>query len=46
MRGIRSASLDDPTWFAPQVEIFTRSAQPWVKMDPALPKFEKGPHRA
>jgi hypothetical protein len=29
MRGIRSASLEDATWFAPQVEIFTRSAQPW-----------------
>jgi hypothetical protein len=44
-RGIRSASLDDPSWFAPAVDIFTRSAQPWVKMDPALTKFETVPTR-
>ncbi len=41
--GIRSASLDDPSWFAPQADIFTKSAQPWVQMDPALAKFETSP---
>jgi hypothetical protein len=42
-RGVRSASLDDQSWFAPQADIFTKSAQPWVQLDPTLPKFEKGP---
>ncbi len=41
--GIRSASLDDSSWFAPQADIFVRSAQPWVKLDPAIPKFETTP---
>jgi hypothetical protein len=44
-RGIRAASLDDASWFQPQMDIFTKSAQPWAALDPALPKFEAAPPR-
>jgi hypothetical protein len=40
---IRPASLDDPGWFKPQVQVWTCDAHPWDTMDPALPKFEKYP---
>jgi hypothetical protein len=39
--GITASSLDDPTLFRPQFDIFTSDAQPWDEMDPKLPKFEK-----
>ena len=39
--GITASSLDDPSLFRPQFEIFTSDAQPWDHMDPTLPKFEK-----
>jgi hypothetical protein len=35
---IRAGSLDDPSVFRPERDIFTDSAQPWDCMDPALPK--------
>ena len=40
-QGITASSLDDPSLFRPQFEIFTSDAQPWDYMDPKLPKFEK-----
>ena len=40
---IRTASLDDPSWFNPQVDVWTSDAQPCDQMNPALPKFEKYP---
>ena len=40
-QGITASSLDDPTLFKPQFEIFTSDTQPWDHMDPKLPKFEK-----
>ena len=42
-QGINAGSLDDPTLFNPQFDIFTSDAQPWDQMDPKLPKFEKYP---
>ena len=36
---IQAGSLDDPSQFQPQMNIYTASAQPWDFMDPALPKF-------
>jgi hypothetical protein len=39
--GINAASLDDPSWFRPQYDIFTSDAQPWDYMNPALPKFNE-----
>ena len=41
--GVLAASLDDPSWFQPQMDIFVSDAQPWDKMDPAIPKFEQYP---
>jgi hypothetical protein len=36
-------ALDDPSWFKPQMDIFTSDAQPWDQMDPSLSKFEQYP---
>src|SRR5262245_18247715 len=33
--GILAGSLDDPSWFQAQMEIFTSDAQPWDHLDPA-----------
>src|SRR6266446_2186284 len=40
---IRTASLDDPSWFKPQMDAWTLDAHAWDQMNPALPKFEKYP---
>lgn len=41
--GLKAASLDDPSWFRPSVDIYTDSAQPWDVMNPDLPKVPKMP---
>lgn len=41
--GLRVGSLDDPSGFRPEADIFVKSAQPWDHMDPALPKFDTYP---
>jgi hypothetical protein len=43
MIGIAAGSLDDPGWYGPAIDIYTSRAQPWSRMDPALPKFPKMP---
>jgi hypothetical protein len=40
---IRTASLDDPTWFNPQMDVWISDAHTWDEMNPAQPKFEKYP---
>ena len=40
---IRAGTLDDPSVFRPEADIFVRSAQPWDHMDPALPKHAAYP---
>ncbi len=35
---IKAASLDDPSWFKPMLDLWTASAQPWDVMDPSVPK--------
>jgi hypothetical protein len=40
---IRTASLDDPSWFNLQMDVWTCDAHAWDQMNPALPKFEKYP---
>jgi hypothetical protein len=40
---IRTASLDDPSWFNLQMDVWTSDAHPWDQMNPTLPKFEKYP---
>ncbi len=37
--GLRVGTLDDPSGFRPEADIFTRSAQPWDYMNPDLPKY-------
>ncbi len=39
---VYAASLDDPSWHRPTMEIFTSKAQPWDRLDPALPQFALG----
>lgn len=43
--GIMAGSLDDPSWFQPEMDFYTASAQPWDYMNPELPKFPKSPTR-
>lgn len=40
---VRFASLDDHSTFRPMLDIFTDSAQPWVRLDEAIPHFPKSP---
>jgi hypothetical protein len=40
---VRAASLDDASWFHPQMDCFVRSAQKWVALDPNIPKFDTRP---
>jgi len=39
---IRTAGLDDPSWFTLQMDVWT-AAHPWDQMNSALPKFERYP---
>jgi hypothetical protein len=41
--GIRVGTLDDPSTFQPEADIFVKSAQPWDHMNPALPKYDTYP---
>lgn len=40
---IRTASLDDPSWFHLQADVWTCDAHAWDEMDPTVAKFEKYP---
>jgi hypothetical protein len=40
---IRTASLDDPSWFNPQMDVWISDAHPWDQMNSVLPKFAKYP---
>ena len=40
---IRTASLDDPSWFNPQMDVWTSDAHSWDQMNSAVPKFQKYP---
>jgi hypothetical protein len=44
--GVLASSLDDPSLFKPQMDIFVSDAQPWDQMDPSIPKFEQYPPSA
>lgn len=45
LTAIMAGSLDDPSWYQPNMDIYTASAQPWDSMNPELPKFQKSPRR-
>ena len=39
VRFVRAGTLDDPSWVAPDVHIFTRSKVPWVVLPEGVPAF-------
>ena len=41
--GLWAASLDDPSWYAPKIELWTASAHPWDALQPTLICCEKNP---
>ncbi len=40
---VKVGSLDDPSGFRPQANIWTRSAQPWHHLDAAISRFKANP---
>ena len=40
---LKPGVFEDNTWFKPVAHLWTRSAQPWMKLDDDLPKYEKQP---
>ncbi|MEW6269501.1 MAG: GFA family protein [Thermodesulfobacteriota bacterium] len=40
---IRAGSLDDASWFRPQLHVFTSSARPWTTIPTDVPAFAKMP---
>lgn len=40
---IKAGTLDDPSWFEPQMHIWRDTAQPWVSIDDSVPGFGKNP---
>jgi hypothetical protein len=40
LRFVRVGTLDDPQALAPDVHIYTRSKQPWLKLPEGVPAFE------
>lgn len=43
--GIHATSLDDPSVFRAQFDIFVTDAQPWIALDPEIPKFDHYPSK-
>lgn len=41
--GLWAASLDDPSWYSPKIELWTVSANPWDRLDPDLTHCEQNP---
>ena len=41
--GVRAVTLDDPSWFKPEADVWVAESQPWACMDTAIPKLEKSP---
>lgn len=43
IRPVVVATLDDPSWFKPKLDMWIADAQPWDIMDPDIPKFTGNP---
>ena len=43
---LKPGTFDDTCWFTPIAHLWTRSAQPWVKLDNGIAKYEKQPEIA
>ena len=39
---LKGGTLNDTSWLAPQIEVWGRSAQPWVGVDESRPRMERG----
>lgn len=42
-RNISASSLDNPSQFVPQVDIWIKEVQPWDCLNPLLKKYEENP---
>ena len=40
---VKAGTLDDASWIAPAIEIWSRSAQPWSPHFEGVPVVERGP---
>jgi hypothetical protein len=40
---IKAGTLDDTSWLEPQLEVWGRSAQPWVGQAEGRPRLQRGP---
>ena len=43
---LKAGTLDDTSWLEPQIEVWGRSAQPWVAEAEGRPRVERGPQAA
>ncbi len=43
LTSIKATSLDDNGWVRPSMDIFTKSAQPWIRLSSDTDKFAEGP---
>jgi hypothetical protein len=39
---LKGGTLNDTSWLQPQIEVWGRSAQPWVDVDESRPRMERG----
>jgi len=37
--GLKASSLDDPSWYRPDANVWLDSAVPWYRPDPTIPGF-------
>lgn len=40
---IKAGTLDDTSWLQPQLEVWGKSAQPWLPVEEGRPRMERGP---
>ena len=40
---VKAGTLDDTSWLEPQMEVWGKSAQPWVEVSERRPRLERGP---
>ena len=40
---LKAGTLDDPSWFRPQMHMWCDSAQPWVSIDDTIPAYPGKP---
>jgi hypothetical protein len=43
---VKAGTLDDVSWLEPQIEVWGRSAQPWIAEAEGRPRLPRGPQAA